>query len=740
MADDNIQQPPDPLLPPPARADHATTATPPVGSAENDRVTAVPSPPRAEKAPAVRSEPEQFLRWSAGVILVLVAGWGFIALVAWAAYTDRIPLPVEVAAILAAALSLGFFVLVERNLWFGRFMGLHTDGNPSPFREAFFLWLLGAPGLLWRTTEGKDAAPVNQKTQSEVSNTREVIETVVFVVVLVLLLKSFVAEAFVIPTGSMATTLYGYQKDVECPKCHYKFPVNCSQEVDPQEGSQRGIVTGCTCPNCRWPIPLADEVTIEERDPRTGARVPQMVWKPREKYKAATGDRVLVGKFLYDLPWNSPEKNRLNVVVFKYPEAPQRGYTPLNYIKRLIGLPGETIAIYYGKLYVLSADQGLSYGDSKAPELQRWRPEFMHVDDEAAQARWEKDEFKILRKPPEVVLAMRRIVYDNDHPAEDLKEFPRWLEQDGGKAWAADDATHTFKHSAADETGLAWLRYRHLIARKDPVTDKDHRSPELITDFMGYNSADIVQPPHREPQLAQQVQHWVGDLMIDCEVKIDKAEGQFVLELSRGIQRFRAVFDLATGDCTLRQVTKHTDEAPPLADDAGEVLATKPTALKKPGTYKLRLANVDDRLLLWVDRSMPFGDEGVPYPPAEEKGPYRNDLEPASIGARGAGVTVGKLQLWRDTYYTQMHSADGRDVYPSVDSLSDPTKWASLKNLKPMTLYVQPGHYLCLGDNSPHSSDGRAWGLVPDRLMLGRALVVYYPFPPLGEKRIGPIH
>jgi signal peptidase I len=56
------------------------------------------------------------------------------------------------------------------------------------------------------------------------------------------------------------------------------------------------------------------------------------------------------------------------------------------------------------------------------------------------------------------------------------------------------------------------------------------------------------------------------------------------------------------------------------------------------------------------------------------------------------------------------------------------------------TYYVQPGHFLCLGDNSPHSSDGRAWGLVPERLMLGRALMVYYPFPPLGEKRFGPIH
>src|SRR5262245_16228777 len=63
--------------------------------------------------------------------------------------------------------------------------------------------------------------------------TREIVETVVFVIVLVLLLKTFVAEAFVIPTGSMAETLLGYQKWVTCPQCKYQFPVNCSQEVDP---------------------------------------------------------------------------------------------------------------------------------------------------------------------------------------------------------------------------------------------------------------------------------------------------------------------------------------------------------------------------------------------------------------------------------------------------------------------------------------------------------------------------
>jgi len=217
--------------------------------------------------------------------------------------------------------------------------------------------------------QAKAAPATGPETRSEVTNTREVVETVVFVVVLVLLLKSFVAEAFVIPTGSMATTLWGYQKIVECPKCHHEFPVNASQEVDPQEG-ERVVVRSCICPNCRLTIPLAETKEVEQRD-RDGRRVRGIAWVPLPQYSANTGDRVLVGKFLYDLPWNSPEKNRLNVVVFKYPERPQKDYTPMNYIKRLIGLPGETIAIYYGKIYVLSPEKGLRFDDSGVPPLER---------------------------------------------------------------------------------------------------------------------------------------------------------------------------------------------------------------------------------------------------------------------------------------------------------------------------------------------------------------------------------
>src|SRR5262249_6710812 len=163
----------------------------PAPAARGDQaVTAAPPPPPAPRAPeeAARSEVEQFLRWGAGLVLVLALGWGLIAFVAYAAYRFNVRLDLGVIIALAPVLSLGLFVSLERNLWLSRFMGLRPDASTSPYKEAFFLWLLGVPGLLWRSTEGRDAAPADQKTQSDVSNSREVIETVVFVVVLVLLL------------------------------------------------------------------------------------------------------------------------------------------------------------------------------------------------------------------------------------------------------------------------------------------------------------------------------------------------------------------------------------------------------------------------------------------------------------------------------------------------------------------------------------------------------------------------
>src|SRR5262249_20245998 len=138
-----------------------------------------------------------------------------------------------------------------------------------------------------------------------------------------------------------------------------------------------------------------------------------------------------------------------------------------------------------------------------------------------------------------------------------------------------------------------------------------------------------------------------------------------------------------------------------------ELLASEATKVKSPGTYSLRLANFDSRLTLWVDRDLPFGD-GKDYPPPEirgrnektldddallqRRGPTLNDLEPASIGGKGAQVQVRHLRLWRDTYYILDHHG-GPDASLEPGAWTDPSKWQPLRHLKAKTLYVQPGHY-----------------------------------------------
>jgi signal peptidase I len=44
------------------------------------------------------------------------------------------------------------------------------------------------------------------------------------------------------------------------------------------------------------------------------------------------------------------------------------------------------------------------------------------------------------------------------------------------------------------------------------------------------------------------------------------------------------------------------------------------------------------------------------------------------------------------------------------------------------TMRVPPRSFLALGDNSANSADGRVWGYVPEKDVIGRPLFIYYPF------------
>ena len=515
-----------------------------------------------------------------------------------------------------------------------------------------------------------------KKKHSHGDPTREVFETIVFVVVLVLMLKLFVAEAFVIPTGSMASTLWGDHIVATCPDCGHKFPVTASASQGP-----RIIPQSTFCQNCG------------------------LEFSPTNASDWGSGDRVLVGKYAYHIA--SPQ--RFDVPVFKFPKAPYNATekTAMNYIKRLIGLPSETIAIYKGDLYRTT---DLTYAGRPRPERtedlwikdapkprdpQNLPVDYTYANDSEAVALFAAGKFDPIRKSPDEILTVRRLVFDLEQAPKSLQGITRvrWDAVPGaGDGWANEELA--FKHTG---NALGWIRYQHVRPGSwtiDPVTKRatTPNQPEKITDHLSYN----VTHGYNEND-ATQAHYWVPDLIVECTAEFSNESDTVTLELTKAGDRFQAKFD--KGICTLYRVRS-------IAPDSPVRLSQRETKMGA-GRYKLRFANVDSRLTVWVDgKALDFGSEAdYETPNRESFEPTTTDQhEPARIGATG-NVTITKLSIWRDVYYT-CYRGTGCGV---------------------QTFYVQPGHYFCMGDNSSSSSDGREWGSVPERLLLGKAVVVYWP-------------
>ncbi|MDR1650341.1 MAG: signal peptidase I [Synergistaceae bacterium] len=73
----------------------------------------------------------------------------------------------------------------------------------------------------------------------------------------------------------------------------------------------------------------------------------QAFWIPSSSMVPALepGDRVMVLKFWHHLP--KVELKRFQIVVFKYPVDPRR-----DFVKRLIGLPGDKVEIIGGRVFI----------------------------------------------------------------------------------------------------------------------------------------------------------------------------------------------------------------------------------------------------------------------------------------------------------------------------------------------------------------------------------------------------
>ena len=83
--------------------------------------------------------------------------------------------------------------------------------------------------------------------------------------ILALVVRGFEAQAFVIPTGSMAPTLMGRHKEIACPQCGFVYAVNASEEVEAAIAGSRTCHSGL-CVNCRYQaLRLDDDAELQGR-------------------------------------------------------------------------------------------------------------------------------------------------------------------------------------------------------------------------------------------------------------------------------------------------------------------------------------------------------------------------------------------------------------------------------------------------------------------------------------------
>jgi len=597
---------------------------------------------------------------------------------------------------------------------------------------------------------------------------RETIESIVIAFVLAFLFRTFEAEAFVIPTGSMSPSLQGQHKDVLCSECGYRFRTTASSEGDDRQAMisqlhhqrlsleererlQRDIagleVLAGVCPMCRQTMAFRTDLPpgVEEFVNHEGV----------EDQTSYPGDRILVNKFSYA----NKDPQRWDVVVFKFP-----GDGSMNYIKRLVGLPEETLRIHQGDIFARPAE-----GDS---------------------------DFHIQRKLPEKVRAMLQEVHDTDHESADLfragwplrwdatisadKQSDRWqIEAAPGDLTVQQEFKFESSDARRDDQPVAWLRYRHLlpgdedwvIAREFKKTGKykgqskqqwlSEVRPHLIRDFNPYNARKLRgQLPRDGWRIPQRMlgMHWVSDLAMECEVDLRQARGELLLDLVEAGKHFSCQIDLQTGQATLR--IEGLDNFQPSAT----------TSVHAPGAYRLLFANVDDQLLLWIDDELiDFGNttydadplfgerkQMIPRTSKDDAG----DLAPAGIGARGTSLTVTRLQVKRDIYYVATKWTDNQNYadyapprssaslpggvrLPSLESVQqlfvDPETWPRFLTRQKRDFKIAKDQFFVMGDNSPESQDCRLWKGNPGykgrpggpyldrRLLTGKAMCVFWP-------------
>ncbi|MCC6660628.1 MAG: signal peptidase I [Phycisphaerales bacterium] len=522
-------------------------------------------------------------------------------------------------------------------------------------------------------------------TAASKSVVKETLVSITIAFALAFVFRAFVVEAFVIPTGSMAPTLLGAHIRLTSPYTGYSWAMDAHQKP-------AGLSTS------PYPVQTNIDVTdIMYRDgPVTEAKVP-----------TRAGDRILVFKYLYSIY----DPKRFDVVVFKSPEQPAT-----NFIKRLVGLPGEQLALVDGDVFTRRPTPG----------------------EPPAELPWSEAGWRIQRKPVHVQRAVWQPVFDSTFA-------PPWTPGWTGP-WEADPARWTIGNAAAytcgagaDHAAIAWTADRRWA----------------VDDYYPYNDYSRPHFPVSDVRMSMGVAPNADGLSVTAALD------------ARGYE-FRAA--LGNGAAALRMRPKDGNAGP---DDNWVVLAQGPApALRAGHVTDVEFWHVDQSLSLWaggtrvlyaeydwtpqqrLERATTWTLSGVvdawrSRPPRDVLTEVGRYLRPAlrwEFGGAGAGLTLYRVALARDLHY-QASIYSPQNMYTgAMEARASQPANATHPLQSPI---LGPDQFFVCGDNSPASSDARLWdspdpwvaatidptiGVVPRDLLIGKAFFVYFPALLKGER------
>jgi signal peptidase I len=521
--------------------------------------------------------------------------------------------------------------------------------------------------------------------------------------------RGFVIEAFVIPTGSMAPTLMGAHMPLRGANTGYTWPVGAYLNVPNDSASYETIQPAIVqVPQSRM------QRTIDLQDPISGELI------KAENRRCYSGDRILVLKYLYGLR----DPSRFDVIVFKDPQN-----TANNFIKRLIGLPGEQIALADGDVFYRTAPEG-----REPPATGKDGPE-------ARAALWEGAGWHIARKDPIVQRAVWQLVYDTSFaPLTTTADTTPWLGRD--KDWSI--TPREYRYAGGGTTGLVFDQTRQRSSREI----RGSRGMRwAIDDYYPYDEpyANFQDTADRFP---------VSDVRLRCGFRPEKDAETIAMLLDAREHEFRATIGSGTAKIEVRKPV-----GGPGLKGEWETVVTQTSAALPAGAYSnVEFWHVDQSVQIWLEGKQVAHYE-YEWSPGERlrhvtgkslgelmqqqaRDPQgsnelaKKDLyRPCTVGFEftGGAFTLTRIGLDRDLYYRPASKGGG------ISALGT-SPYASL--------ILGPDQFFACGDNSPQSLDGRLWetvdpwvqelyppasdlnpraGVIPRELLLGKAFFVYWP-------------